>query len=30
MKNLDLSTYGVEEMNELEMKGIGGGIIDYI
>ncbi len=30
MKNLDLSAYGVAEMNEMEMNGVDGGIIDYI
>lgn len=31
MKNLDLSTYGVEEMNGVEMKEVdGGGIIDLM
>lgn len=30
MKNLDLSTYGVEEMNEMQMQEVDGGIIQLL
>ncbi len=30
MKNLDLNKYGVQEMNEMEMKAVEGGCLAFI